>query len=220
MKRKPVHVSIVVFPECDPSIIYGVFDTLWAAGRSGAARRTRPSQPLFEPRLVAAEAGPLQLVTGVSIIPQDTHRRCRSTDIVFVPNVMVDTPQRLRALDRQTAGMDQADVCGRARSSMRPAADRWCWPKPACSTASRRPRTGVTRRCSADQFPNVTLHVERILVQTGRRSQRGVLRRRVVVAGPGAPPRREVWRHAGSHPDVETVPLPMASRRTTCPTRR
>ena len=30
---QPVHVSIVVFPECDPSIIYGVFDTLWAAGR-------------------------------------------------------------------------------------------------------------------------------------------------------------------------------------------
>ncbi len=28
----PRHVSIVVFRECDPSIIYGVFDTLWAAG--------------------------------------------------------------------------------------------------------------------------------------------------------------------------------------------
>ena len=32
MFRAPVHVSIVVFPECDPSIIYGVFDTLYAAG--------------------------------------------------------------------------------------------------------------------------------------------------------------------------------------------
>lgn len=29
---KLIHVSLVVFPECDPSIIYGVYDTLWAAG--------------------------------------------------------------------------------------------------------------------------------------------------------------------------------------------
>ena len=31
-RRKRIQVSLVVFPECDPSIIYGVFDTLWFAG--------------------------------------------------------------------------------------------------------------------------------------------------------------------------------------------
>ncbi len=32
MLNRPVRVSLVVFPECDPSIIFGVFDTLWGRG--------------------------------------------------------------------------------------------------------------------------------------------------------------------------------------------
>ena len=55
MTKKPVRVSLVVFPECDPSIIYGVFDTLWAAGRLWDFARAAAGQPLFEPRLVGAE---------------------------------------------------------------------------------------------------------------------------------------------------------------------
>ena len=65
----PRHVSIVVFRECDPSIIYGVFDTLWAAG---TLLKTPPGEPLFTPRIVAAEHGPMELITGVSIVPQDS----------------------------------------------------------------------------------------------------------------------------------------------------
>jgi hypothetical protein len=57
----PKRVSIVVFRECDPSIIYGVFDTLWAAGRFF---KIPPDEPLFEPRVVAAEHGPLELITA------------------------------------------------------------------------------------------------------------------------------------------------------------
>ena len=88
----PKRVSIVVFRECDPSIIYGVFDTLWAAGRflkgSPGMQLSDPhaaAEPLFEPRLVAAEHGPLELITGVSIIPQDSIEDIETTDIVFVP---------------------------------------------------------------------------------------------------------------------------------------
>jgi hypothetical protein len=112
----PKRVSIVVFRECDPSIIYGVFDTLWAAGRffnvppgkpffepSSAAARSGPlaGEPLFEPRIVAAEHGPLELITGVSISPQDSIDDIEQTDIVFVPNPVVLTPEDLRALDRR-----------------------------------------------------------------------------------------------------------------------
>jgi transcriptional regulator GlxA family with amidase domain len=122
----PIHVSLVVFRECDPSIVYGVYDTLWAAGwlwdsittrrpldlpppdaraRSGAADdgpgglRAEPRR-LFAPRLVAAERGPLELCTGVSIVPQDTVADVARTDIVFVPNVMV-TAKSLKSLDRR-----------------------------------------------------------------------------------------------------------------------
>src|SRR3712207_3675312 len=88
--RAPVEVSIVVFRECDPSIIYGVFDTLWAAGRMWNEMQGLPPAPLFRPRLVAADAAPIELVTGVTILPQDAIADVDRTDAVFVPNVMVD----------------------------------------------------------------------------------------------------------------------------------
>ena len=53
----PRHVSIVVFPECDPCIIYGVYDTLYAPGIFLNRMEGREEQPLFRPRLVAAGKG-------------------------------------------------------------------------------------------------------------------------------------------------------------------
>jgi transcriptional regulator GlxA family with amidase domain len=97
-----VHVSVTVFRECDPSLIYGVYDTLWAAGWIWDALKGRPTgQRLFEPRLVAAEPGPIELITGVSIVPQDTIADIERTDIVFVPNVWADGAESVRALDRR-----------------------------------------------------------------------------------------------------------------------
>jgi hypothetical protein len=59
-------------------------------------------EPLFEPRIVAAEHGPLDLITGVSIIPQDSIDDIEQTDIVFVPNPIVWTPEELHALGTAT----------------------------------------------------------------------------------------------------------------------
>src|SRR5919106_4751809 len=99
---KALHVSLAVFGECDPSIIYGVYDTLWAAGRLwNSLKGLPPREPLFEPHLVAAEPGPLRLVTGVSIVPQKSIAEVPRTDIVFVPNVMAETAQTLHSLDRR-----------------------------------------------------------------------------------------------------------------------
>ena len=121
MNKKPIHVSVVVFPECDPSIIYGVFDTLWAAGRDFDGPPDAPA--LFEPRLVSSEDGPIKLITGVSILPQDTVDDLRRTDVVFVPNVMVTKPEHLRALDRKLLGwirqmhLEGSPVCTSRRST-------------------------------------------------------------------------------------------------------
>ena len=61
MFREKIRVSIPVFSECDPSIIYGVFDTLWAAGKVwDTVQGGVPEGGLFEPRLVAAQPGPLE----------------------------------------------------------------------------------------------------------------------------------------------------------------
>jgi transcriptional regulator GlxA family with amidase domain len=167
MRPKLVRVSLVVFPECDPSIVYGAFDTLWAAGKLwNATMGLPPSEPLFEPRLVAAEPGPMRLVTGVSIIPQATIADVSETDVVFVPNVMVDTPDSVRALDRRTldwirrmyrGGAQLYAACGGtmvlAEAGLldgREATTHWGY-------------APLFRRL----YPDVTLHAERILVQSG-----------------------------------------------------
>jgi transcriptional regulator GlxA family with amidase domain len=164
MSRPPVAVSIVVFPECDPSIVYGVFDTLWAAGRLiGSA----VDEPLFAPRIVGATRGPIELVTGVSIVTQDGVSDIGQTEIVFVPNVIVDTPASLRALDRRL--IDWIARMGAQGSQI----------YAACGGSMVLAEAGLLEGQEAtthwtyaslfrQQFPNVTLHVDRLLVQSGR----------------------------------------------------
>lgn len=118
----PTRVSIVVFPECDPSIVYGVFDTFWAAGRVWSMLRGEPVTDMpFTPRIVGAARGPLDLITGVTIHVQDAVEDVAETDIVFVPNVMITDAASLRALDRgliawiahmRDAGARVCSACG------------------------------------------------------------------------------------------------------------
>jgi transcriptional regulator GlxA family with amidase domain len=164
MNKKPIHVSLVVFPECDPSIVYGVFDTLWAAGRDLDGLPDAPA--LFEPRIVSSENGPIKLVTGVSILPQDNVDDLDRTDVVFVPNVMVTKPEHLRALDRKLlAWIKQMHLNGSQVYA-------------ACGGSLVLAEAGLLEGQQAtthwtyaplfrQQFPGTTLHVERLLVQTG-----------------------------------------------------
>ena len=165
MSSEPIHVSIVVFPECDPSIVYGVFDTLWAAGRSWP-NIPGGGAPLFSPRLVAAEAGPMTLITGVSVIPQDAITDVPRTDIVFVPNVMIETAESVRMLDRRTIGWIKQMHAGGAQLCA------------ACGGTLVLAEAGLLDGGQAtthwayaplfrELFPHVTLHVERLLVQSG-----------------------------------------------------
>ena len=168
MGRKRIQVSLIVFPECDPSIIYGVFDTLWCAGMlwdtvNGMDR----SESLFEPCLVAAEPGPLRLCTGVSIIPQATIADITRTDVVFVPNVMINAADGLRALDRRLL-----DWIARMH-------DKGAHLYAACGGSLVLAEAGLLDGQQAtthwsyaslfrQQYPKVELHEDRILVQSGR----------------------------------------------------
>ena len=167
--EKPLHVSIVVFPECDPSIVYGVYDTLWAAGRLWDSLKGRPGgqrPPLFEPKLVAVEHGPLALCTGVSVIPQASIADVARTDIVFVPNIMVEKMPDMDALDRRVlawirrmheAGSQLYAACG---GSLALAEAGLLEGQAATTHWSYAP---LFRR----RYPSVTLHEDRILVQSG-----------------------------------------------------
>jgi transcriptional regulator GlxA family with amidase domain len=159
----PRHVSVVVFRECDPSIMYGVFDTLWAAG---TLLKTPPGEPLFTPRLVAAEHGPMELITGVTIVPQDSIDDVTRTDIVFVPNVMADSAESLRGLDRRLIAWiarmheEGAQICASCGGSL------------VLAEAGLLKGLQATTHWSyvplfRQEFPDVDLREDRILVQTG-----------------------------------------------------
>jgi transcriptional regulator GlxA family with amidase domain len=166
-ERRPIPVSLVVFPESDPSIFYGVFDTLWAAGRLWNSLQGLPAgDPIFEPRLVAADKGPLTLVTGVTILPQAAVEDVPETEIVFVPNVLVSSSEELRALDRRLL----AWICERYASGAHLYS--------ACGGPLVIAEAGLLDGLEATthwayvnlfrrEFPRVTLRPDRILVQTG-----------------------------------------------------
>ncbi|MEK1886187.1 MAG: helix-turn-helix domain-containing protein [Phyllobacterium sp.] len=166
-RRQPLRVSIVAFHECDPSIMYGIFDTLWIAGADWKSSSNEPtSEVLFSPRLVAADPGPLTLITGVTIMPQATIDDIEETDYVLVPNVLVDTPQSVRALDRRLLDWIVAMHRGGAKLLA------------ACGGSIVLAEAGLLDGYSAtthwmyaplfrSQFPKVDLKEERILVQAG-----------------------------------------------------
>ena len=165
--KRPLRVSIVAFPECDPSIMYGIFDTLWMAGANWKSSSNEPtSEVLFSPRLVAADPGPLTLITGVTIMPQVTIDEIEQTDYVLVPNVLVDTPQSIRALDRRLLNW----IIEMHRRGAQLLA--------ACGGSIVLAEAGLLDGHAAtthwmyaplfrSQYPNVELKEERILVQAG-----------------------------------------------------
>lgn len=165
--RRATSVSIVAFRECDPSIIYGIYDTLWTAGSTWKSNSNEPvSEVMFTPRIVSADRGPLPLITGVTIVPQHTVDDIDETDIVIVPNIIVDTPAMLRGLDRRLLDWIRrmhergALVCATCGGSL------------ALAEAGMLDGYATTTHwlfapLFRTEFPKVTLHEERILVQTG-----------------------------------------------------
>ena len=160
----PKRVSIVVFRECDPSIVYGVFDTLWATGRYFS--EDKEDSPVFIPRIVAGSRQVLELVTGVSIVPQDGIDDVVRTDVVFVPNVMVKSAKDLKALDRRLLGWIKA-MHGQGAALYAA-----CGGSLVLAEAGLLEGEAATTHWSyaplfRQQYPEVTLHADRLIVQAG-----------------------------------------------------
>ena len=162
MPERPVHVSLVVFPECDPSMVYGVYDVLWFSGRFGKG----PDRPHFEPRIVGATRAPIKLATGVSILPQDSIDDVAATDIVYVANIVVSAPEHLRALDRRIIEWIQRMHAAGALLYA------------SCGGPLVLAEAGLLHGLQATthwmhvplfekEFPDVQLHMDRVVVQSG-----------------------------------------------------
>ena len=164
--QKPVEVSIAVFPECDPCIIYGVYDTLYAPGVFWNRMEGRAEQPLFRPRLVAATNQPIELCTGVTIMPHEAAAEVARTDVVFVPNVMVYSPDGIRKLDRGLIEWIRAMHAGGAQVMAS------CGGPIVLAEAGLLDGHAATTHWSyagllRSEFPKIELHENRILVHSG-----------------------------------------------------
>jgi transcriptional regulator GlxA family with amidase domain len=168
MSRRPLRVHVPVFAQCDPSIVFGVYDTLWGVGRlwDMLHGRTPTSDFIFKPRLAGVTAGPLDLVTGVSIVVQDAIDDIDHTDIVFVPNVMVEDEESIRRLDDRLVDWIRRMYEGGASLYA------------ACGGSIVLARAGLLdglettthwgyARLMRRAFPSVTVREERIIVQAG-----------------------------------------------------
>jgi transcriptional regulator GlxA family with amidase domain len=88
MTQTPVTIAILVFPETNASVIYGLYDLFRSAGRDwGAIIEGRPRPELIRPLLVARCEQPFEVNNGVWIAPHTTLQECPPTDIICVPEV-------------------------------------------------------------------------------------------------------------------------------------
>jgi transcriptional regulator GlxA family with amidase domain len=106
-------------------------------------------------------------VTGVSILPQDSIKDIRRTDVVFVPNVLVSNGKHLQALDRRLLAWIKrmhaagAQICSACGGSLVLAEAGMLDGLEATTHPSYAP-------LFQEHYPRVTLHTERILVQSGQ----------------------------------------------------
>lgn len=164
---KPLHVSLVVFKETDPSVLFGVYDTLWSAGHVWHSLSGVPGgEALFTPRLVAAKNGPMELITGVVVHAHDSIDTVTQTDIVILPNVIASDATALRALDRGVldwirrmyeCGAEIYSACGGSLALAEAGLlDGW-------ETTTHWGYANLLKR----EYPLVKVRSDRVLVQTG-----------------------------------------------------
>lgn len=89
-EQPPVSVAVLAFPETTASVVYGMYDLFMSAGRDwGVIVEGRPGPQLFQPRVVARQAGPIEAGNGVSITAEASLDEGEVPQIVCVPEVTV-----------------------------------------------------------------------------------------------------------------------------------
>jgi transcriptional regulator GlxA family with amidase domain len=167
MPETPVTVAILVFPETNASVIYGLYDLFLSTGRDwGVIIEGSPGPELIRPLIVAREAGPVQVSNGVLVSPHTTLAQCPAVDIVCVPEVNLPPEEPLTDRYRE----EIAWLAKRHRQGTLLAA--------ACSGAMLFAEAGLLDGQDAtthwawcdvlrERFPQVRVHEQRALVVTG-----------------------------------------------------
>ncbi len=174
---KPIEVAILVYPETSASVVFGMYDLFFSAGRDwNMIVNGQPGPTLIQPRLVARRGEAFTAGNGVQIRPELTLEQCRAPAIVCVPEILFAPDEPLQGFDREFAWLRQCHAGGAVLAT-------------ACSGAVLLAETGLLNGfdatthwayCDAmrQRFPDVRVHPQRTLVISGEGQ-------RLVMAGGG-----------------------------------
>ncbi len=166
----PARVSLVLIPEVMVSALTGLFDVLNCFTTLGTFDDAVPDQPPFQVEIVGAGRSPVNTASGVPMAPTRTFDDVPATDIVIVPSLLVDRGEWVRGRYPEVVGWLGAMHEGGALLCS------------ACSGVLLVAETGLLdghdatvhwayARTFTQNFPDVRLRLERVLVASGDREQ-------------------------------------------------
>jgi transcriptional regulator GlxA family with amidase domain len=168
--QRSLHVSLIAVPDAVISTLTGIYDVLNSFKMMRIVDDAVPAEPPFKVEIVGTRRGPVMLASGV---PVETHRgveEVASTDIIIVPSILL-------AGDRWEKGR-YAELVDWLRA-MNGRGAILC---SACSGIFLLAETGLFDGVEAtvhwgyakafkEEFPNVPVHPDRVLVVSGARQQ-------------------------------------------------
>lgn len=93
---KPTSVMIVATPQVSASSLFGLYDTLMAAGRDWEVLVTgEPLAPVFDIKLVGPSSEPFACASGFRITPDVTFDESPVCDLVIVPAINLSPNERV-----------------------------------------------------------------------------------------------------------------------------
>ncbi len=178
MTTPPVDIAILVFPETNASVIYGLYDLFLSTGRDWSVFTAgAPGPELMRPQLVARRREPIEVNNGVIVRPHASLQDCPPVEIICVPEVNLPPGEPLAERYREetewlTQRYRQGTLLAAACSGAmlfaeaglldgESATTHWAW----CEVLRKR-------------FPRVRVHEQRSLVISGEGQ-------RLVMAGGG-----------------------------------
>lgn len=89
-KKKPLNVSIVIYPHCTPSMVAGFWDILSLANH---LHEQQYNHKLMELSLIGADKRPISSFSGLTLTPHQTFMTKPAPDVIYVPGFIGDTDE-------------------------------------------------------------------------------------------------------------------------------
>lgn len=100
---KPVSIQIVTTPQASASSLFGLYDTLTAAGRDWEALVTgEPEAPVFDVKLIGPSIEPFPCGNGLRIVPDVTFEQASECDLIVVPGLNLSPRYRLDPVEHES----------------------------------------------------------------------------------------------------------------------